>query len=163
MAQQLQNLTLNGNPPPQNHHPQNQSPLNQPPPPFRGSQRGRAFHQIPIDVENSDEDMSDEDPRGRIRRRNKADDNDRGLHLDIPDFDGSLNPDDFVDWMNAIERLFDYKDYTEEKKFKFAILELKKYASLLWENVRNQRVREGKERIRTRTKIEETFEKKVLT
>ncbi|GAV74177.1 hypothetical protein CFOL_v3_17658 [Cephalotus follicularis] len=107
--------------------------------------------------------MSDEDPRGRMRRRNKADDNDRGLHLDIPDFDGSLNPDDFVDWMNAIERLFDYKDYTEEKKFKVAILKLKKYARLWWENVRNQRVREGKERIRTWTKLKKLLKKKVLT
>ncbi|GAV63788.1 hypothetical protein CFOL_v3_07306, partial [Cephalotus follicularis] len=102
-----------------------------------------------IDEEDSDYDISGEYPRGRVRRRNMVDDNDRGLHLDVPDFDGSLNPDNFVDWMNAIERLFNYKVYTEEKKFKIAILKLNKYASFWWENVRNQRFGEGNERIRT--------------
>ncbi|GAV80024.1 hypothetical protein CFOL_v3_23486 [Cephalotus follicularis] len=90
-----------------------------------------------------------------MRRRSKADDNDRGLHLDVPDFEGTKNPNDFVDWLNSMERLFEYKGYTDEKQFKVAILKLKNYASLLWENIRRQRERErdGKERIKTWVKL----------
>ena len=32
------------------------------------------------------------------------------IKIDIPDFEGELQPDEFVDWLHAIERVFEYKE-----------------------------------------------------
>lgn len=48
-------------------------------------------------------------------------DDDHGPKIDILDFKGSLSLDDFIDWLLAIERMFEYKGYSNEKKCKGAI------------------------------------------
>lgn len=57
-------------------------------------------------------------------------DDDHRLKIDISDFKGSLSLDDFIDWLHAIKRVFEYKGYSNEKKCKVAILKFKDYASL---------------------------------
>jgi len=38
------------------------------------------------------------------------------IKIDIPDFEGNLQPDDFLDWLETIEHVFECKEVTEEKK-----------------------------------------------
>ena len=38
--------------------------------------------------------------------------------LDILDFEGIMQPDDFLDWLNTVERMFEYCDLLEHKKVK---------------------------------------------
>ncbi|GAV85117.1 hypothetical protein CFOL_v3_28556 [Cephalotus follicularis] len=142
LTQQLQNLQIDNNPPLNNHLPHNK------PPPPRHHPRNRPNHPPPIYEVGSEDDFSNEEPRRR-RRRPKSNDNDRGLHLEMPEFEESLNPEDFEDCLNSMERILEFKEYTNEKKCKVIIFKFKKYANIWWKNIRNQREREGKERIRT--------------
>lgn len=98
-----------------------------------------------------------------VRRRRKNDNDDRGIKIDMPDFDGSLNPNVFIDWLSEIERVFEFKGYSDEKKCKVAILKFKGYASLWWENVRKkkrERERERKNRVRSWDKLKSMMKKR---
>jgi len=69
--------------------------------------------------------------------------------VDIPEFEGQLDPDLFFDWLQTVERVFEFKIIPEEKKVKLVALKLKKYASIWWSNVASKRVRKGKGKIKT--------------
>jgi len=48
-----------------------------------------------------------------------------------------------------VERAFDYKDISDEKKVKLVALKLRKYASIWWANIVAKRARKGKAKIRS--------------
>ncbi|KEH22650.1 Gag-Pol polyprotein/retrotransposon, putative [Medicago truncatula] len=75
------------------------------------------------------------------------------IKVDIPDFEGELQPNEFVDWLQAIERVFEYKEIPEEHKVKIVALKLKKHALIWWENLKRRRKREGKSKIKTWEKM----------
>jgi len=54
-----------------------------------------------------------------------------------------------LEWLQAVERAFECKEISEEKKVKLVVLKLRKYASLWWINLLAKRVRQGKGKIRT--------------
>jgi len=54
------------------------------------------------------------------------------------------------------------KKYSDEKDLKVVVLKLKKYASLWYENIKKQRAREGKPRIRTWYKLKKLMTKPFL-
>ncbi|XP_074291409.1 uncharacterized protein LOC141618202 [Silene latifolia] len=87
--------------------------------------------------ENSDSDEA-------IPGRPRSGKHDNSIKIDFPEFNGSLNPDDFLEWLRSMERIFEFKGYNDSKKFKVAILKLKGYASLWYEGMKNQRLRGGK-------------------
>ncbi|GKD04838.1 reverse transcriptase domain-containing protein [Tanacetum coccineum] len=64
-----------------------------------------------------------------------------GVKVDIRDFEGKSHPDDFIDWLYTVERVFDIKNLSDEQKVIVAI-KLKKNAS-----------REGKPKIVSWSKI----------
>ena len=73
--------------------------------------------------------------------------------VDIPEFEGKLDPDDFLEWMQTVERIFEYKDIPDQQKVTIVALKLRKYASLWWTNLLTKRVRQGKGKIRTWEKM----------
>ena len=80
-------------------------------------------------------------------RRSSTNFND--FRVEIPEFEGKLDPYEFVEWLSTVERIFDYKEIPEDKKVKLVVLKLRKYASLWWTNLCDKRVRNLKEKIRT--------------
>jgi len=52
-----------------------------------------------------------------------------------------------------MDQIFEAKGYDDEKSFKIASLKLTRYASLLFENVKKQRSREGKRKINSWEKL----------
>jgi len=87
---------------------------------------------------NSVKDGSDDNPfalseydRERRPRRIR-----RGRHIalnfkvEILEFESQVNPNEFIDWMNTVERMFDYNDVPDDKKVKLIALKLRKYASI---------------------------------
>ena len=86
----------------------------------------------------------------------------RDLKFDPPEFEGNLNPNLFMEWIRALERFLEAREYSDEKAFKVAVLKLKKYVSLWYENVKKQRAREGKARIRTWSKLKKLLTKRFL-
>jgi len=71
------------------------------------------------------------------------------MKFDPPNFEDTLDPDVYLEWIQTIERFFEVKGYYDEKCFKVAILKLKKYASLWYKNTNNKRTKEGKSQITT--------------
>ena len=63
------------------------------------------------------------------------------LKLIFQSFKVKLNPDDFLEWMQTIERIFEYKEIQDDKKVKLVALKLRKYASLWWTNLLTKRDR----------------------
>jgi len=82
------------------------------------------------------------------------------MKFDPPEFEGNLNRDLFIEWIQALEHFFEIKVYSDERAFKVASLKLKKYASLWYENVKNQRAKEGKPRIQTWSKLKNLMTKR---
>jgi len=68
----------------------------------------------------------------------------RDMKIDPLEFEGNLNSDLFIEWTQALEWFFEIKEYSDENSFKVVVLQLKEYASLLYENIKKQRAREGK-------------------
>ena len=60
-----------------------------------------------------------------------------------------MDPDAFLDWLQMVERVFNYKDIPDEKKVKLVALKLRKYASIWWANLVTKRARKGKLKIHT--------------
>ena len=82
-----------------------------------------------VDSSNEDEPLR----MGRPEQRIQANTND--FKVEIPEFKGKLDPEEFLDWLNTVERVFKYKDVPEDKKVKLVALRLRKYASLWWINM----------------------------
>ena len=70
-----------------------------------------------------------------------------GMKVEIPEFDGKSHPDDFIDWLHTMERVFDVKPLPDEQNVKLVALKLRKHASIWWEHVKNRRARKGKPKI----------------
>ena len=99
--------------------------------------------------ESSNEDESPRFPRREPHQNNNFND----FKVDIPEFEGRLDPDDFLEWIQTVERVFEYKEVPDEQKVKIIALKLRKYASLWWTNLLTKRARQGKAKIRTWDKM----------
>ena len=73
-----------------------------------------------------------------------------------------MQPDDFIDWLQTVERIFDLRQIPEDLKVKLVAIRLRKYASLWWEHVQNQRYREGKHKVETWDKMKRLMRSKFL-
>lgn len=49
-----------------------------------------------------------------------------GLRTEIPEFEGKLQPDEFLDWIQTVERIFDLRDIPDNLKVKLVAIKLKK-------------------------------------
>ncbi|GJZ39231.1 reverse transcriptase domain-containing protein [Tanacetum coccineum] len=83
----------------------------------------------------------------RRQRQQGSDDRDtrdveieRDFVNEIPEFEGRLCPDDFLDWLRTVDRIFDLRDTPDHIKVKLVAIRLKKSASLWWDHVQNQRL-----------------------
>nr|GEZ77328.1 hypothetical protein CTI12_AA617250 [Tanacetum cinerariifolium] len=84
------------------------------------------------------------------------------IKLDIPEYDGKLDLDEFVEWLRTVELVFDYKQTTEDNKVKIVVLKLRKYASTWWFNICLKRERLGKEKSRSWPKMKAKMKQKFL-
>ncbi|VVA41673.1 Hypothetical predicted protein, partial [Prunus dulcis] len=70
--------------------------------------------------------------------------NDINMKVDIMEFEGSIKPDEFINWLNTVERVFDYKEVPNHCMLKIMAIKLTKFASAWWKQLRE---RLGKARI----------------
>jgi len=54
--------------------------------------------------------------------------------VEILEFEGKLDPEEFLDWLHTVERVFDYRDVSDDKRVKLVASRPRKYASLWWKN-----------------------------
>jgi len=67
-----------------------------------------------------------------------------------------------MDWLQTVERVFEYKEVPEEQKVKIVAVKLKKQASIWWENLKRKRKCEGKSKIKTWDKMHQKLTRKYL-
>jgi len=86
-----------------------------------------------------------EDPGGgRRHSRHQRDDK----KFDASKFNGSLNLDSYLKWVQSIKRFFHVKEYSDEKAFKVVVHKLERYPLFWYGSTKKQRVGDGKCKIR---------------
>ena len=112
----------------------------------------------------SQHSIYDEDePRRPVRaKRPPINIKSNDFRVDVPEFEGKLEPEEFLDWLSIVERVFEYKDVSEDKKVKLVALKLRKYASLWWTNLCAKRIRNRKEKIQTWGKMKTKLKARVF-
>ncbi|XP_074303264.1 uncharacterized protein LOC141637716 [Silene latifolia] len=118
----------------------------------RGRGHGRGYIPQPRRGPREDEEQSIRMTKTRSRL-SSTDTLDKHLKVEILNFLGSLNPNDLLEWLRDVERIFEYKGYNDTKAFKVATLKLKGYASLWYDTMKSLRAREGKDPIRSWNKL----------
>ena len=58
-----------------------------------------------------------------------------------------------LEWILIVEHVFDLKECAKKKKVKLVVVKLKGYGSLWWENLKRERKRTGKAKIRSWSKM----------
>jgi hypothetical protein len=69
--------------------------------------------------------------------------------MDIPVYEGSLDAEELLDWIRALDTYFDYEDIEEDKKVKHAVTKLKGHAALWWDELQADRRSKGKQKIKS--------------
>jgi hypothetical protein len=69
--------------------------------------------------------------------------------MDIPAYEGSLDVEELMDWIRALDTYFDYEDIKEDKKVRHAIMKLKGHATLWWDELQADRCSKGKQKIKS--------------
>ncbi|VFQ66143.1 unnamed protein product [Cuscuta campestris] len=82
--------------------------------------------------------------------------------VDIPIFEGKNDLDEFPEWQETVERVFDFKEVSDEKKVKIVALKFRKYASTWWSNIKTKRNRDEKPPVDTSQKMKTLLKKKFL-
>ncbi|KAI9182620.1 hypothetical protein LWI28_027252 [Acer negundo] len=73
-----------------------------------------------------------------------------------------MQPDEFIEWLNTVNRIFKYQEVLEHRKVKLVVIKLRKHASFWWENHKKQRDREGRSKILTWIKMKKELTRKYL-
>ena len=61
--------------------------------------------------------------------------------MKISSFQGKNDLEAYLEWEKKIELIFDYHNYSEEKKVKLAVVEFKDYALVWWDQIMSSRKR----------------------
>ena len=84
------------------------------------------------------------------------------IKIDVSNYVDSLKLEELIDWLNEMGNFVEWKPMTEEKKMKFACMKLKGHAMIWWDHLQKEQVRNGKEKLRTWTKMEKRLREKFL-
>jgi len=96
---------------------------------------------------------SKDEPVRMTRMKPRLQANSSDFSIEIPEFEGELDPDEFLEWMHTVARVFEYKGIPHDKKVMLVALRLRKYTSLWWTNLCTKRVRKSKIRIWEKMKV----------
>ncbi|GAV88041.1 hypothetical protein CFOL_v3_31465 [Cephalotus follicularis] len=83
--------------------------------------------------------------------------------IEIPKFEDRARPDEFIDWINTVDQIFDLMEFTESQKVKLVAIKLRKHALIWWEHVKKQRAKDGKHKIATWDKVRKLLRQKLLS
>jgi len=105
---------------------------------------------------------SKDEPLGIARPELRFQANIVDFKVEIPEFEGKLDLEEFLDWLHTVKRVFEYKDVPEDKRIKLVALRLRKYESLWWTNLCAKQVRERKSKIITWEKMKSKLKARFL-
>ncbi|KAF7119350.1 hypothetical protein RHSIM_Rhsim13G0219800 [Rhododendron simsii] len=76
-----------------------------------------------------------------------------GFKLDIPEFKGCSQPDEFLDWVAAVEEILEFKEVPLDKRVSLVATKFRGRAAAWWQQLKQTRERQGKEKIRSWEKL----------
>ncbi|GKF44393.1 reverse transcriptase domain-containing protein [Tanacetum coccineum] len=85
-----------------------------------------------------------------------------GLKIEISEFTGKVHPDNFIDWLSTVERVFDVRDIPDKLKVKLVAIKFRQHASLWWDHLNKRRRIKGKSKDETWEKMKKLMKAKFL-
>jgi hypothetical protein len=70
-----------------------------------------------------------------------------GFKLDILKFNGGLQPEEFLDWIAAVEEVLDFKGVPEDRRVSLVATKFRGRAAAWWQQLKQSRTRLGKSKI----------------
>ena len=80
---------------------------------------------------------------------NREDDNVRSIKMKVLSFLGKNDPKAYFEWETKVQFVFDFQNYTNNKKVKLAAAEFTDYATVLWDQLMLSLRRAGERPIHT--------------
>ena len=82
--------------------------------------------------------------------------------MKIPQFQGKLDPEAYLEWERKVEHVFEYHNYSEIKKVQLAAVEFTDYASIWWDQLVKDRKRCDAEPVRTWREMKTIMKKRFV-
>jgi hypothetical protein len=80
----------------------------------------------------------------------------------LPNFNGHLHIENFLDWILEVENFFDYMQIPETQQVKLVAYKLHGGASTWWEQMQSNRRRQGKQPVQTWLKMKKLMKARFL-
>ncbi|PKI32380.1 hypothetical protein CRG98_047229, partial [Punica granatum] len=117
-----------------------------PTPPQRAHRVPRRNVRVEDEADLEDELLEEEEqPVPRRQQRGVS----NNLKLKIPQFKGTSSPEEYIEWVLRVDKVFECYECSEAQKCQLAALEFTDYANLWWENLKAQRRRDREDGIRS--------------
>ena len=84
------------------------------------------------------------------------------IRVDLPEYSGSLQMDVFLDWLDQIECIFEYKEIPDNKRIKLVALKLSDRAFAWWQQLKKIQERSGKPKIQDWEKMKKALKEQFL-
>ena len=111
----------------------------------------------PVEVDpDEEEEYVEEIPRRHPRDAAEGEDRRRwetGMRTEILEFHGSLQPEEFLDWLATVEEILEFKGVPENKRVPLVATRLWGRATAWWQQLKLTRTRLGKAKITTWDKM----------
>ena len=108
-------------------------------------------------TDTNDEEVSSEDEREEVveevkvlKMLMKASNRPR---VEVPMYEDNLNVEEFMDWINALNKYFDFEEVEDKKNVRYAATILKGHAAIWWDELQIHKERRGKPKIKSRDKM----------
>ncbi|KAH7836443.1 hypothetical protein Vadar_001255 [Vaccinium darrowii] len=76
-----------------------------------------------------------------------------GLRIDLPEFQGGLTPEEFLDWVAAMDEVLEFKQVPEDKRVLLVATRFRGRAAAWWQQLKQTRMRQGKDKISSWEKL----------
>jgi hypothetical protein len=76
-----------------------------------------------------------------------------GFKLNISEFQGNLQPEEILDWVLAIEEVFEFNEVPDERRVSLVVHTFRGKVATWWQQLKQNRVRQGKLKINNWEKL----------
>ena len=73
--------------------------------------------------------------------------------VEVPMYEGNINIEELMDWINALNKYFNFEEIEDKKKVRYATTRLKGHAAIWWDELQIHRERRAKSKIHSWDKM----------
>ncbi|KAH7859136.1 hypothetical protein Vadar_032049 [Vaccinium darrowii] len=68
------------------------------------------------------------------------------MKIELPEFHGTMSPEEFLDWVTAVEEIMEFKEVPMDRRVPLMATRFRGRASAWWQQLKISRNRQGKPR-----------------